>query len=312
MSCPLTNVGACLALFALAVPAEAREGAPRESQKQAAKDQTVLLRWKVPEGKAIAFKSFMGPVDPKKDGVLKFNIGKLAEGLGLPAEAREKTFALRLPKSASMVSILRGLPNRRLSVKMIVTQVAVPPPSGSKMEDLMADMMRRMQGTVQLRGEITDAGEVSSFYLQSRQKNLLAMLFQLPKERVKVGDSWQLDVNLLEMGHGFICEKASRTNRATLVSLSDTEDGDTLAAIDYCIAESVEGKFMMPMSDKTQPCSMATSFVGRGEFLAKRGTWKRLAARMRTKATGMMSSDADQHMGLEPLAKVPAKLLKLE
>ena len=27
---------------------------------------------------------------------------------------------------------------------------------------------------------------------------------------MKVGDTWSLDVNLLTMGHGFICDKATR------------------------------------------------------------------------------------------------------
>lgn len=177
---------------------------------------------------------------------------------------------------------------------------------------MMKEMMKKMEGTVQLRAEIDDAGAITSFYLEQRQKNFVAMFFELPKKSVKPGDTWSLDINFVAMGAGFICEKAARTNQVKLVSLTDTPDGDTLASMDYCIAESVKGKLKVPMGEGSRPVAMDMAFVGRGEFLVNKGTWRRLAGQMRIDSTGVMTTSQNQNVMMEPMEEVPKELLELE
>ncbi len=277
----------------------------------------VLLRWKVPPEEVLAFRTSMSPVDPSKENVIRFDLESLAQGEDLPAEAKGAIDELRLPTVSSMTSLLRKLPSGNLSVKMTVGKVTTPTEAGSEQDEWMAEMMKKMEGTVQLRGEITDSGEVASFYMESKQKNLLAVFFELPKEPVKVGDTWSLDVNFVAMGHGFICDEASRTNRVKLTRLTKTEDGDVVASLHYLIAESVKGRITDPFAEEGQapsgmPTSMSMSFVGRGEFLVNKGTWKQLVGRMTMKGTGMMSADVQQHVAMEPMASAPKELLSLE
>jgi hypothetical protein len=296
------NFSILLIILALAVPAIAQE---------ANIDESVLLRWKVPYGKVIAFKTSMDPVDPQKENILEFNFEQLVESKELPPGIRDKLI-IKMPKEYSMTSILKPLPNGNISAKIIMGKASMPEASDSEMEKAMIEMIKKMEGTVQLRGEITDSGKISSFYLEPKQKNLLALFFELPQTPVKVGDIWSLDVNLLSMGAGFICKKANRVNHVRLVSLSDAKDGDIIASMDYVIAESVKGKFMVPFSDQAEPTSLSMTFVGRGDFLVKKGVWKKFTGRMQIEQTGMMSSDVQQHFAMELMDKVPGKFLKLE
>jgi len=289
-----------LAVLILAVPAIAE-------QKEIL--EPVLLRWKIPKGKTIAFKTSMDPVDPNKENIIKFNFKQLAKGKRLSSDIRDK-LAVKIPTIYSMATTLKALRNKNLSVKVVIGKAPEAELCESEMEKAMAEMMKKLEGTIQLRGEITDSGKLSSFYLEQKQKNLLALFFELPQTPVKVGDSWSLDLNLLAMGSGFICEEADRVNRVQLVSLSEDKDGDIIASMDYTIAESVKGKFMVPLADESTLMSM--SFIGRGDFLVKKGIWKKFTGRMQIEQTGMMSSDVQQYFVMEPMDQPPKELLKLE
>ena len=309
----LTGATVWLALVFLAVATGADDAKNEQPAAKASDGEAVLLRWKVPDGKALGLKTAMFPVDPASTTLLRFDFKKLAEGHGLPPIPDDAiATAFRMPQSYSMTTLLKPLPGGNLSAKIIVGDVQMPGGGGSEVEQTTAELMKQMEGTVQLRGEITDSGQVASFWLEQKQKNLLAVFLELPTAPVKVGQSWSLSVNFLEMGSGFICDKSGRANSVKLVSLSKTAGGDTVATMEYCLAESIEGKFRLPTGGADQPCTMAMSFVGRGEFLVGKGTWQRFVGRMHIKATGVMTSDAQQHFAMEPMAEVPAKLLEME
>jgi hypothetical protein len=289
----------------------------------------VLLRWKVPQGKAIAFKTVMEPVDPANKEMFSLNFRTLLEAVSslaerradkdlgnreLPKELKDGLEKLTFPqpKSASITTILKALPTGNLSVKMIVNKIDVPPAKADGFGAVIGKMMKEMEGTVQLRGEITPSGKVASFWTEEHQRNLVSMDFQLPQEPVRVGDTWTLDVNLITMKHGFMCEKAGRINRVQLTALSKTGDGDTLATIDYCVFEEVKGRFKMPRGGKDVPSTMLFGFFARGEFLVKKGTWKQVVGRIVSKSTGIMTSDSEQHFAMQPMDEVSEALLKLE
>lgn len=273
---------------------------------------TVLLRWKLPESGTLGFKVTSGPVDPKKAATMGFDVERLPGAEKLSPGQKKAAASVPVPETGSLAAILTRAPGGKISVKMIVTEATVPKSSDPQIAAMMAELAKKMQGTVQLRGEITDSGEVASGSLPREQKNLLVLYFGLPKAPVKAGDTWSLDVDLVTMGAGFIEEESKQTNRAELVSLTPTPDGDTVAVISYAISEDVKGRFVVPQSGQRVPSAMSMSHVGRGEFLVKKGIWKKLVGRMRAKATGLVTMDGDEQFVLDPMASVPAALLKLE
>ncbi len=308
-----------VALFLIAVAWAS--SATAQSQN---KGEGIRLRWVVAEGKAIAFRAAMQQVHPSNEEFIKFDWEMLldwARDAGpkvapgpvpevpreFPKELKEFFSGIKMPKEFSMTAVLKGLPNERISVKLIMDKGSAPQ---SGVEELNK-FLKSMEGTVQLRGEINDAGGIESFYLQQNQKNLLALLCELPSHPVKVGDSWSLHVYLITMGQGFIAEKAERTNRVHLVGLARSPQGELVATLDYVLVESVKGKFQMPLADKATPTTMAMSYLARGEFSVTKGAWKKLSGRMSTRSTGFMSASAQQHFALQPLATVPEELLKL-
>jgi len=294
--------------------------------------EKVLLEWKVPEGGALALKTSMENLEPGSGDVdLKPIFEALAQMLGvdealkeaqqteptpeqiardrqITREMKQSFRALQLPDSYSTTTVLTPRPNGNLSVKIIMALS----PEMEKPKESPAKFFRDMLKGVQLRGEITPRGKIASFWLESKQKNLLAMFFGLPGRPVKVGDVWPLEVSLVSMGHGFICETASRVNQVRLVSVEDTGDGDRVATLDYLLFERVEGRFKMPMGGKAVPSTMAFGFTGRGKFLVGKGRWRKFVAVTETTSTGFMPGHAKQRLAMEPMDKVPKAYLKME
>ncbi len=286
-------------------------------QDTVANGDAVLLRWNIPKGKAVAFKTAISPVDPSKDNVMKINLENMFDGISedeSPPEEITKALnrELRLPKDYSEVTILRGRDTDTISVAMISGDFNPPEPAEGIADEAYQKIIAQMEGSVQLRGDITPSGSIRTFYLESRQKNLLSMFFELPQSPVRIGDSWELDVNFVSMGHGFICDSAKRVNRVTLVSLEPTDFQDQIATLEYTLSESVKGKFSVPMLGEDKPTNMSFSFIGKGEFLVRKGIWKSFVGRMEMKGTGMMTADVQQVFAMEPMKKIPKEYLKLK
>jgi hypothetical protein len=292
--------------------------------------EPVVLKWKIPKAGAMAYKTSMEALDPDANtvdftpmfkalanmmGVDESEMAPSGDGETRDAwqkEMNEFFESMQLPDAYSMTTVLTPRDNGNLSVKMIMDPL---PEAGAaeKPAEGIGEMFRSLMKGVQLRGEVTPRGKIASFYLESKQKNLLAIFFGLPGRPVREGDEWALDASLISMGHGFICKKARRVNRVRLASVEPTDDGDRVANLDYTLYESVEGDFMSPFGggNKT-PTSMAIGFAGRGEFLIGKGAWRRFVGHMWLKSTGMMSANTRQRFALEPTDDVPKAYLKLE
>ncbi len=171
------------------------------------------------------------------------------------------------PASYSMTWVLAPRPNGNLAARMILgpspeSQDPKPPDEEDGPDAFLKRMARKMEGTVQLRGEITPRGKIVSFYLEGRQKNLVAMMLELPGRPVKVGDTWPLEMNLISMGHGFVCDRAAHRNQAKLVAVTETPDGDRVATIEYLVLEGVEGTFKGPFGGgEGVPTSMHAGYA---------------------------------------------------
>ncbi|MBZ0289089.1 MAG: hypothetical protein K8I30_15830 [Anaerolineae bacterium] len=263
------------------------------------------LDWKLAPDEKLAYKTAMNQATGSSPN-LSIDLDKLFSDTPNFDELSQQLSRLTLPETGSMISILEPNARGNITVEMILDEIKTPEnPQDDELSQSLTQAMQAMEGTVQLRGELTPDGSVASFYLEERQRNLLAMLFELPTGMVHVGDSWQLAFNCIQMGSGFIANTASKVNRVAFTGLTQTADGKPVAILDYMLVESVDGTFQSPMSDEASPSSMTCSFLGRGQFLIEQGRWQQLIGEFAISSTGIMETDIVQQFALTPLEAIP-------
>ncbi len=268
--------------------------------------ETYNLQWKVKKGGYVAYKTSMDQIGNKDKTYLKFDLDKVFDGDNFPESLQDEIESLDFPTKTTATTIIEGISKDKLSFEMVVENVSFPQTDKS---NKFEEFAKQFNGMVQLRGEINSKGEILSWYLEQRQKNLLAILVQLPHNDVSVGDTWELDFNLLSMGATFKAKKASRTNSAKLTSIEISSVGSKIAVIDYVLGESVDGYLFNPTSGKEIPISFSLSFVGRGKFDIEKGHWLSFNGRMHSKSKGLMSSEGQQQMSLQLVTDVPESIL---
>ena len=124
-----------------------------------------------------------------------------------------------------------------------------------------------------LHGEISEEGIIKSFYLAIKEKNLVALFFQLPGRPVKVGDTWPLDIQLLSTDQGFVCDSSYRKNEVRVVSISD-KDSEHIVTLNYNIIEYVHGSYKMPFfGNGPQESHSKYTFSGIAHFSIEKGKW---------------------------------------
>jgi hypothetical protein len=288
-------------ILSLLVSTTALSAPPPEAEK-------VQLRWKVAQDAPLAYEFATQPVTPGKKSTMRFDLSTLKKA-GVPVKQRKQIFELQLPTESAMAVVLSGKPSGDVATKVVVTRVALPKKKKTKADKEMAKAVQQMVGKVQIRATMTDWGFVTTD-LGREQRNLVALMLELPNKPVAVGDSWTHSADLLKMGHNWEGERES-LNRVELVAL-EKEGETTVAIIDFTIAERQEGGFPNRRTQKEIPASMETSFVGRGEFLVEEGRWRRVAGRMTTRATGIMQADSDQQFTLTRLDPIPPQVLAAE
>lgn len=158
---------------------------------------------------------------------------------------------------------------------------------------------------IQLRGSVYDRGGIHSFWLNPKQKNLIAVLFELPGRSVEVGDRWEISVNLISMDQKFVCDSAYRKNEVSLIGF-DVMGTDTIAIIKYDIVEFVSGKLYLPFplggSDNGKSTDIMFKFTHKaiGEFSGSEGKWKIYSGIMSIEATGLMLANLTTRLILMP------------
>lgn len=134
-----------------------------------------------------------------------------------------------------------------------------------------------MNNNVVLRGRISNTGEIISNYYKNSQKNLIAVLFELPNREVKIGEKWKMSTNLIEMDQNFVCDSSSGENYAYIERIIESNN-EKIAVIKYNIVESVAGNFNNPMGkafgmETNQKINMKVSHKATGNFSITKGKW---------------------------------------
>lgn len=277
-------------------------------------NEGVSLEWKINKDEVVAYKTKMSPPKNDSDNFIKIDVEKILEEKSFDKELKNSLSELKLPNDYEMTSVLKGIDDKTISVKMIIGSASIPTPKGmenQKIQKEMNNLLEKIKNAVQLRGEINNYGFVKSFYLEQKQKNLIAMLFELPDKTVYKGDEWSIDFSCLSMGAGYINEKADKLNK---VQLSDImkDNNKTIALIDYLLTEKVVGKMHNPITNQVTPISMSCSYVGRHEFSINEGKLLKASGEFVITSKGFMNSNVKQKVVLIPIDNVPKEFGFLE
>lgn len=277
-------------------------------------DRQVILKWKLQSGETLAYSTVMEPIDTVANKKMMFNFEQL---FGSPSDSSMQSRAGRFIEGFSeaamamrYVTYLRELREGSIDIEMVVDTDEMKSEEKSSNKDSIAQGMekylRMMNTGVMLRGRVTEEGLIESFWVKNDQKNLIALLFELPGKPVEPGDSWSLDLNFIAMDQNFDCDSAFRRNTVTLSQIRE-EGNDRIAVLKYDIQEYASGHMSNPMmmnnpvirnGRDTLPSKMSISFRGIAEFSLTKGRWISYAGLMSTSVVGIMSGTQVQRFAL--------------
>ena len=148
----------------------------------------------------------------------------------------------------------------------------------SILNDFTNNFVNSFKNNVVLRGRISKTGEIISNYYKNAQKNLISILFELPNKPVKVGESWSLNNNLIQMDHNFIADSINSSNKIYVEKIIE-QDGEKIAIIKYNIYEYVDGNFSNPFGStfgmkNNEHIFMKTTYSATGHFSLTKGKWR--------------------------------------
>lgn len=264
------------------------------------------LRWKLQDGEKITYKSSLQKIDTLETKEYKIDIGGFFGFLPDSIIDKSKDFFERfnsLYDDAELYSILEKDKNNNISISIVAENVVLPQIESDSLQDFNKFLSNFNQGVI-LRGSVTEDGEIASFYLKQEQRNLIALMFELPSHPVQVGDSWKLDVSLLMFDQNFVCDSSARKNSVTFAQVKNI-NADTIALLNYDIYEFAKGIFNTPFSKDGVPTSMEMSYRGIAEFSISKGRWLSYNGLSKMKASGVMNTSFIQRDYLAPVDDLP-------
>lgn len=156
---------------------------------------------------------------------------------------------------------------------------------------LILQMLQSMPIGYQLNASVTENGDLQSFWLNQRNKNFMTLLFDLPNQPVKIGDSWTIPATLSELEESAKCTRSSLNNRVQLIDIKYLGK-DTIAVLNYTIQEDLGGYYSLPAflskENKVVEFDIQHSFQARGEFSVTNGRWINYEGILLEKAIGSM------------------------
>ena len=129
-----------------------------------------------------------------------------------------------------------------------------------------------------LRGKFNPDGQNLSFYYEQNKKNLISLFFELPQKPVKIGDEWNIDVDIISLDQHFKADSLSKKNTVRLKDIVE-RNGNKIAIIEYDLNEFVTGNLEKNKSKSSKqneasekPYLKATHKII-GEFSINKGYW---------------------------------------
>jgi hypothetical protein len=264
------------------------------------KKQKVDLDWKVGKQEKLSYLTVMSDIDTSSFDI---NFGSLNNSFSdstIAGLSKAKYFFKKMNESFKNVDFVTTLTNKGSGIIDIVT-VANQNKNKQLELDTVDDQQKEfikslmaMNQSVMLRGSVYQTGGIHSFWLKSIQKNMISIFFELPTKPVKVGDTWELDINLISNDQNFDCDSSYKLNEVKLVDIKKVKN-ETIAVVKYNIIEYVKGIFYIPSRSNTQgektETMMKFTHYAIAEFSIEKGRWISYDGLMTFTASGVMTSN---------------------
>ncbi|MFC2175659.1 hypothetical protein ACFLR1_01645 [Bacteroidota bacterium] len=255
----------------------------------------VKLNWKINPDETLTYQTIMNEIDPSKDDDNFKDLLKAIEDTSANKINKIRDLINQRNLSAKQGDLASGLPNTGLETELTnsgngTVNIVMKPGS--------ADAGNNEK--TMLSGSIYETGGIHSFWISASQKNLMAMFFELPNKPVKVGDSWEIDVNLTIKDQYFECDSAYKINKVTLTDLQN-RDGETIAVIQYEIEEFVAGVSTNPIMIKEGESNQTMTkykLQTIAEFSVDKGRWVSYDGILEFEAIGAITAHSKKKFSL--------------
>ena len=244
--------------------------------------QFVKLEWKIGENEEVNYVTVMSP---SGNSNISMNDEKIADPYRDSSEnhiSKEKEMLEEFDQVMNNTAMISKLTNNGSGIiDVVITTSPNGKPCNGEMEkeDSLGNEMQQiawqMNKGVILRGSVYATGGIHSFWVTNNQKGIISTFFELPQYPVKIGDTWKLDINFLEIDQSFRCDSSYHINEVTLTDIRKI-NGETIASLKYNIIEYVEGTMNFPVfinENNEQKAKRYYSFNAVAEFSVDRGRW---------------------------------------
>lgn len=272
---------------------------------QSQSNDNFFLEWKIKKNDTIKYKTIMNPVQVKDEISENKDLNSVFSGKDfkemqklvsdMNSSLKYETKLYLNNKNDKFIDIVMNTINEEKSdsksdLNELMSQMEKESKKKkgkkSKEEIDTLSMKKMMKGisalnnNVVLRGRLSSKGEIISNYYKNSQKNLIAILFELPNKEVKIGEKWKLNVNFIEMDQNFICDSLYNENFAFIEKVIDSNN-EKIAVIKYQITEFVSGDFNNPMTgflgsekeDAERKTYLKASHTATANFSITKGKW---------------------------------------
>ena len=174
-----------------------------------------------------------------------------------------------------------------------------PRPEADDVELGTYEVLEMMAGELWVWAEMDRAGGIQSFYLPDKQKGALAHLFTLPGRSVRVGDSWEVPVQLLQLDSRFVGEITDSFSRAILLGL-DVVNERRQARILYIARRGVTGTVPPEPDDTPEPFALVADAAAYGVMDVDAGRWLEYTGQLVVTGSGASPARLAQILALRP------------
>jgi hypothetical protein len=257
---------------------------------------TVKLNWKIGKNDTLSYKTI---IDETLDESSKNEFDSLMKSLFTDSLSMQFLTVQQQIINSSQNSVFRS--NLTSKGNGVVDIVIMPMPK-EEMEKtvpdsmtMLIDLMKTMNSGPIVSGSVNATGGIQSFWVNNVQKNILALLFELPTKSVKIGDTWSIDFNYFQNNPSFKCDSSFKTNKVTLKEIKKI-NGENIAILKYEIIEFVQGLDDLTSIDRSNDTpsfkliptktTMKCSYEAVGEFSIDHGNWVSYKGTLRCEGQG--------------------------